>query len=76
MEHTLWLPFQLSYLSKRKIFLFVGGIQPWLIAPNQGNRTAVLLLSDFAKLVLFKKSEEARKCLSITHGPGSNDFPT
>ena len=61
MEHSSWLPFQLSCLSKREIFLFVGGIQLWLIAPNQENRTAILWLSDFTKLVLFKMSEEAWK---------------
>lgn len=44
VEHSSWLPFQLSCLSKRKIFSFVGGIPPWLIAPNQGNRTAILCL--------------------------------
>ena len=61
MEQSSWLPFQLSCLSKREIFFFVGGIQPWLTAPNQENGTATLWLSDSAKLVLSKKSEEAQK---------------
>lgn len=59
MERSSWFSFQFSCLSQRKIF--VGGIQLWLIVSNQGNRRAVLWLSDFAKLILSRNSEEAQK---------------